>query len=461
MQHPEDTMSVGMHRPAQPLGLHTDLYELRMAQTCLRRGLVEEATFSLYIRPDRRRPWFLAGGVEHALEVIAGFSYGDEELAYLRELGFADDLLGWLADLDPVGEVWAVAEGTVVLADEPLLEVTAPLPQAMLWETALMNVMQLTTVLATKAARCVLVADGRMLTDFGFRRAQGLETGVEAARAAYMGGFDSTSNVEAGRRHSLPVTGTMAHSFVQAFDDESEAFDAFAQDHPDSSILLVDTYDTMEGVRRAIEVGRRMRARGHDLAGVRLDSGDLADYARRARAALDDSGFPDAKIIASGGIDESDIADLIGAGAPIDGFGVGTSLTVSKDRPALDIAYKLVSYGGRPRAKYSEGKVLLPGEKQVHREGSPAGDVLTTREEPSPGGQPLLEPVWRDGAPLCGFDLRAARDRAGEQLAALPVAWHGLEPVEDPPRPRVSSRLEALARQVREREATAGAPSGS
>lgn len=284
-------MAVGLHGTSQPLGLHTDLYELRMAQTCLRRGLVEQATFSLYIRPDHRRPWFLAGGVEHALEVIAGFSYGDEELSYLRELDFGDDLLDWLADLDPIGEVRAVGEGTVLLADEPLLEVTAPLPQAMLWETALMNVMQLTTVLATKAARCALVADGRMLTDFGFRRAQGLETGVEAARAAYIGGFDSTSNVEAGRRYGLPVTGTMVHSFVQAFEDESAAFDAFAQDHPDSSILLVDTYDTMEGVRQAIEVGRRTRARGQDLAGVRLDSGDLADYARRTRAMLDDAGF--------------------------------------------------------------------------------------------------------------------------------------------------------------------------
>jgi nicotinate phosphoribosyltransferase len=436
----------------QPLGLYTDLYELRMAQTCLHEGLTDEATFSLYIRPDRRRPWFLAGGVEHALEVIAGFTYGAEELAYLRELGFAEDLLEWLAVLDPVGEVWAVPDGTVVLADEPLLEVTAPLPQAMLWETALMNVVQLTTVLATKAARCRLAAGDRLLADFGFRRAQGLETGVEAARAAYLGGFDSTSNVEAGRRHGIPLTGTMAHSFVQAHDQESAAFAAFAMDHPDHSILLVDTYDTAEGVRRAIEVGRRLRERGAELRGVRLDSGDLGEHARRTRAALDEAGFTAARIIASGGIDEFEIADLAGAGAPIDGFGVGTSLTVSKDRPALDIAYKLVAYDGRPRAKYSEGKVLLPGPKQVHRDGAPDRDVLATRDEPPTAGQPLLEPVWRDGAPLRNFELQEARDRAAEQLAALPETWRRLEPVEDPPRPRVSDRLEALARRTRERQ---------
>lgn len=444
-------MSLGLQGPGQPLGLHTDLYELRMAQACVQQGITQTATFSLYIRPEKRRPWFLAGGIEHALEVIAAFSYGDAELDYLRGLGLADELLDWLAALEPVGEVWAVPEGTVVLADEPLLEVTAPLPMAMLWETALMNVVQRTTMFASKAARCRIAAGGTILTDFGFRRAQGLETGVEAARAAYLGGFDSTSNVEAGRRFGIPVTGTMAHSFVQAFDDEVAAFEAFAGAHPQHAILLVDTYDTMQGVRRAIEVGRRMRERGADLRGVRLDSGDLADYARRTRVALDEAGFGEAKIIASGGIDEFVIAELA-ASAPIDGFGVGTSLTVSKDRPAFDIVYKLVAYEGRPRAKYSEGKVLLPGAKQVHRDRTADSDVLTGRDERSPGGQPLLEPVWRDGRPLCTFDLEDARARAAEQLAALPEAWRLLEPFAEPPRPRVSRRLEELARQVQERE---------
>lgn len=438
--------------PARPLGLYTDLYELRMAQTCLQRGMTAPATFSLYIRPDELRPWFLAGGMQHVLDVLTGFGYGDDELGYLRGEGFAEDFLDWLTALQPAGEVWSVPEGTVMLADEPLLEVTAPLPQAMLWETALLNVVQRTTVIATKAARCAVVSGGRLLADFGFRRAQGLETGVEAARAAYIGGIDATSNVEAGRRFGIPVTGTMAHSFVQAFEDERLAFEAFAIDHPDNVTLLVDTYETMHGVRVAIDVGRALRQRGIDLAGIRLDSGDLGDYAKRSRAMLDEAGFTDTRIIVSGGIDEHDIAALVDGGAPIDGFGVGTSLTVSRDRPAFDIAYKLVSYDGSPRAKYSEGKVLLPGEKQVYRDGPPDTDLLATRDEPAPGGQPLLSPIWRDGDTLCSFDLGEARDRASEQLATLPDDWRGPQGPDEPPRPRLTDALEALARRVREDE---------
>lgn len=438
--------------PDHPLGLYTDLYELRMAETCLRHEMTAPATFSLYIRPDERRPWFVAGGIQHVLDVIAGFTYGDDELAYLRDQGFADLLLEWLADLQPAGAVRAVAEGTVVLADEPLLEVTAPLPQAMLWETALMNVVHRSTVLATKAARCTVVAGDATVVDFGLRRAHGLETGVEAARAAYIGGIAATSNVEAGRRYGIPVTGTMAHSFVQAYEDEAAAFDAFAEDHPGNSVLLVDTYDTIDGVRVAIEIGRRMRERGDELTGIRLDSGDLADLAVRSRAMLDGAGFPDAVIFASGGIDEHDIAALLAAGAPIDGFGVGTSLTVSRDRPASDIAYKLVTYDGEPRAKYSEGKVLLPGAKQVYRDTSPATDVLATADEPSPGGQALLAPIWKDGETLCGFDLYEARERAASQIAALPGEWRTPDGPAEPPTPRLSSALETLAADVRKRE---------
>lgn len=438
--------------PDHPLGLYTDLYELRMAETVLRHQMSAPATFSLYIRPDDHRPWFVAGGIQHVLDVIAGFTYGDDALAYLREQGFADLLLDWLADLRPAGEVRAVAEGTVVLADEPLVEVTAPLPQAMLWETALMNVVHRSTVIATKAARCTVAAGDSTVVDFGFRRAHGLETGVEAARAAYIGGVAATSNVEAGRRYGIPVAGTMAHSFVQAYEDEVAAFDAFAQDHPDNAVLLVDTYDTIDGVRTAIEIGRRMRGRGDELAGIRLDSGDLADLAIRSRAMLDDAGFSDAVIFASGGIDEHDIAALLAAGAPIDGFGVGTSLTVSRDRPAFDIAYKLVTYDGQPRAKYSEGKVLLPGAKQVYRDGSPATDILATADEPSPGGWPLLAPIWRDGETLCGFDLHEARERAASQVATLPDEWRTPDGPGQPPTPRLSSALETLAADVRERE---------
>lgn len=245
-----------MTRPPSegPLGLCTDLYELRMVQTCLKDGMTASATFSLFVRPAEERPWLVAAGTERALDFLEAFRYGSEELDYLATLGLSDELLGWLADLEASGEVWAVADGTIVLADEPLLEVTAPLPFGMLLETGLMNVVQFPTLVATKAARCALAARGRGVVDFGFRRAHGLEAGIEAARAGYLGGADSTSNVEAGRRFGIPVSGTMAHSFVQAYGDEVEAFRAFADDHPEHSVMLVDTYDTVQGVRNAIHI---------------------------------------------------------------------------------------------------------------------------------------------------------------------------------------------------------------
>jgi nicotinate phosphoribosyltransferase len=434
--------------PEAPLGLHTDLYELRMAATCLRHGRTDPATFSLYIRPDPARPWFLAAGIEQALEVLRRFRYGSEELAYLRTQGIPEDALDWLAHVEPSGEVWAVPEGTVVLGEEPLLEVTAPLPLAMLWETALMNVLHRSTLLATKAARCVLAAQGRQVADFGFRRAHGLETGVEASRAAYLGGASATSNVEAARRYGIPATGTMAHSLIQSWGDETAAFQAFAEDNPDHAVLLIDTYDTLQGARNAIAVGRRLREAGGRLLGVRLDSGDLDALSRRVRALLDDAGFDDTRIIASGGVDEGSIAALVAADAPIDAFGVGTSMVVSRDRPAVDVVYKLVAYAGAPRAKYSEGKSLLPGAKQVHRDGSPETDVLTGRDDPSPGGTPLLAPVWRDGIVLAPSSLEEARARAGAALAALPPAWHPTTGPIDPPRPRIGPALERRAREL-------------
>lgn len=438
---------------AGPLGLFTDLYELRMADTCLRRGYTAPATFSLYIRPTAKRPWFLAAGAQRALEVIEHFRYGPDEIDYIASLGFSDELLDWLVAFTPAGEVWGVAEGTVVLADEPLLEVTAPLPEAMLLETALMNAVQLSTLIATKAARCVLAAGGRQLADFGLRRAQGLETGVEAARSAYLGGVDATSNVEAGRRYSIPVTGTMAHSFIQAMEDERTAFQAFADDHPDQAVLLVDTYDTIAGVRNAVAVGDVLAERGQSLNGVRLDSGDFAALAKRVRRLLDEAGHTGSRIIASGGIDEDKIARLLDVGAPIDGFGVGTALTVSRDQPAFDIVYKLVEYDGQARAKYSEGKVLLPGPKQVFRSGSPTDDVLACRDEPTPGGaEALLAPIWRDGEALCSFDLHESRERAAAQLKTLPAPWRRPDETAELPRPRSSEQLRHLAERLRRQD---------
>lgn len=311
-----------------------------------------------------------------------------------------------------------------------------------------MNVVQYPTLIATKAARCELVADGRQLADFGFRRAHGLETGIEAALAAYLGGGFATSNVEAGRRYGIPTSGTMAHSYVQAFEDERDAFRSFASDHPDHSILLVDTYDTVEGVRRAIEVCHEL---GIEPKGVRLDSGDLAELALDARRQLDDAGFEDTVVFASGGLDEHAIHELVADGAPIDGFGVGTSLTVSKDHPGADIVYKLVAYDGRPVAKFSGAKGTFPGPKQVHRpDGDISRDVLTVRGA-AEAGAPLLQPVWRDGERLgAPFDLDIVRGRVRDALGRLPDDWRTPPYVEHPPMPAIGADLDELTDEVRQ-----------
>jgi nicotinate phosphoribosyltransferase len=430
----------------RPLGLYTDLYELRMVESYVKRGLTDDATFSLYIRATEQRPWFVALGIERVITFIESFSYGREEIDYLRSVGIGDHALDWLSSMEVRGELWAVPEGTVVLADEPLLEITGPLPVLQLIETAVINLVQLSTLVATKAARVALAAEGRPLVDFGFRRAQGLETGVEASRAAYIGAGMSTSNVEAGRRYGIPVVGTMAHAFVQAYEHEIDAFRAFAEDHPDGCVLLVDTYDTLQGVRNAIVVAEEMASRGARLRGIRLDSGDLVELSRSARELLDGAGLRDVTIFASGGLDELDIAALVAAGAPIDAFGVGTDLVVSMDRPALDIAYKLVSYAGRGVAKLSAGKQSLPGAKQVYRRGGPATDVLALRDEHL-DGTPLLEPVWRDGRTLATFGLERARERMGAELQALPDEWRDVTRAIEPPRPRLSGGLRRVAGQ--------------
>jgi nicotinate phosphoribosyltransferase len=430
------------------LGLCTDLYELRMVESYLKQGMTATATFSLFIRPSTARPWYVALGVERVLELLETFSFGPEELDELERLGIDAAARDALADIDLTsGEVWSVAEGTVVLAQEPILEVSAPMPVAQLLETAVMNLVQYPTMVATKAARCALVAGGGRLADFGFRRAHGLETGIEAALAAYLGGGFATSNVEAGRRYGIPTTGTMAHSYVQAFTDERAAFRSFASDHPEHSVLLVDTYDTIEGVRRAIEVCHEL---GITPRGVRLDSGDLGELAREARRLLDDAGFEHASIIVSGGLDEIDIHELVTSGAPIDGFGVGTALTVSQDQPGLDIVYKLVEYDDRPVAKFSGVKSTFPGAKQVFRpEHGITGDVLSVRHDREPG-DPLLRPAWRDGERLLEpFDLDIIRKRTRTGLSGLPDDWRHPPYVERVPMPRIGTALRQLTEQVR------------
>lgn len=432
--------------------LQTDLYELNMAASYLRRQMTAPATFSLFVRHlPRQRGFLVATGVEDCLAWLERFAFAEEDLAYLARIGFDDETLTAFGDLRFTGDVHAVPEGRIVFADEPLLEVTAPIAEAQLVETFLLNQMTFQTTLASKAARCRLAVGGRFdLVEFGLRRTQGIEAGMAVARAAVMVGFSATSNVEAARRFGLQAAGTMAHSYVEAFPEEIEAFRAFATDVPERTTFLVDTYDTLDGVVHAMEV---ILDRGiEDRSGVRLDSGDLSDLARQTRRLLDGAGLRSVRIFVSGGLDEHDLAALVADDAPVDAAGVGTRLGVSADAPYLDSAYKLVAYDGRPTAKLSSGKVTLPGAKQVFR-GAGLRDWLGLRsEEPPPGTIRLLEAVMVNGRrsePVTDPPqaLTAARARFEADLAELPETARALT---DPraPVPALTPALQRLADDV-------------
>lgn len=408
-----------------PLGLFTDLYELTMAAAYHAEGRADEqATFDLFVRelpPDR--DVLVACGLATALDRLDRFRYDDAALAYLGSLGlFTDDFLARLASLRVRGEVRAVAEGELVHPNEPLLSITGPILEAQLVETLLLNTVGFETMVATTAARIVRAAGGRAVVDFSARRDHGTDAALRAARAAYVGGAVGTSLVEAGRRYGLPVSGTMAHSYVMAHDHEIEAFRAFLRQYRERSVLLVDTYDTLAGVRLAIEA---MDDVGVTARGIRIDSGDLAELAVAARAILDAAGRPGVQILASGDLDAERITELVAADVPIDAFGVGTRLGTSADAPYVGVVYKLVERDGRPTMKTSPGKVSLPGRKQVWR--SPAGDVIAFEHEPGPAGaRPLLATVWRDGVHLHPpVDLPQAQQRCRDGLAS----WGGPRPV--------------------------------
>jgi nicotinate phosphoribosyltransferase len=436
--------------------LFTDLYELTMAASYWREGMTGDATFSLFVRRlPAGRSFLVAAGLEDALEYLCAFRFSADGLRYLATLGLFDrEFLEFLAGVRFTGEVRAVPEGTPVFADEPLLEVTAPILEAQLVETALLNCTHVQTLIASKAARCVLAARGRPVVEFGLRRAAGTDAGLKAARSAYLAGAVMSSNVLAGLAYGIPPTGTMAHSYVSAFPQEIEAFRAFARAFPDRTILLLDTYDTPAGARQAVTVARELAAAGHRLAGVRLDSGDLVALSREVRRVLDAAGFSDAKIFASGGLDEEEIDRCLAAGAPIDAFGVGTRMNVSADAPYLDMAYKLVRYDGRDVLKTSPGKTTWAGPKQVYRlrdaGGGAAGDVLALLDEPAPPGaaDPLLEPVMRGGRPVRPHPpLHVAREHCRGAIAHLPPAVRRLgEAAVYPVRP--SERLTALQRSL-------------
>jgi nicotinate phosphoribosyltransferase len=436
--------------------LFTDLYELTMAASYFREGMNGPATFSLFVRRlPKTRAFLVAAGLEDALEYLRGFRFADGAIEYLRTLGLFDAaFLDFLRGVRFTGRVRALPEGTPFFADEPLLEVTAPIIEAQLVETAVINVCHFQSLLVSKAARSVLAARGRPLVEFGLRRTAGLDAGMKAARCAYIAGATTSSNVLAGLAYGIPPTGTMAHSYVAAFPREIDAFRAFARAFPRTTTLLIDTYDTVVAAHKAVEVAKEMEARGERLSAVRLDSGDIPALARAVRRILDAAGLGYVRIFVSGGLDEHMIDEWLTAGVPIDAFGVGTRMDVSADAPYLDMAYKLVAYEGRAVLKTSAGKATLPGEKQVYRSrdarGRLAGDVLALLDEPAPapGAEPLLGPVMEGGRMLAPHPpLAAVREHCAAQLAALPEPVRRIENPEPYP-VRRSARLAALQRSV-------------
>ncbi|MCL6622397.1 MAG: nicotinate phosphoribosyltransferase [Syntrophobacterales bacterium] len=421
----------------QPLGVRfallTDLYQLTMAACYLAEGMAEKATFSLFIRKyPENRGYFVAAGLAEALDYLESLEFTEGDLAYLDSTGlFPPEFLHYLKGVRFTGEVHALPEGTVFFKDEPLLEVTAPIIEAQLVETFLLNAVSLQTLIASKAARSIHAAAGRPVIDFSLRRTQGTDAGLKVARASYLVGFIGTSNVLAGKLYGIPIFGTMAHSYITSFPHEIDAFRVFARTFPGIVTLLIDTYDNLAGARKAAQVARELAARGQKLRFVRLDSGDIAAISREVRAILDEEGFPEVRILASGGFDEFKIAKVLEAGGQVDAFAVGTKMGVAADAPYFDIAYKLVKYGERPIMKLSTGKVTLVDQKQVWRFFDAGGrmvrDVISLRGEQIPGGEPLLKPVMAGGRRLAPLpSLAESRDYCREQLARLPEEYKAI-----------------------------------
>lgn len=433
--------------------LLTDLYELTMLQAYFAERMNGTAVFELFVRKlPSQRNFLVAAGLAEVVEYLASLRFTPEDLAWLDSTGrFTAAFVDSLRELRFTGDVDAIPEGTVFFADEPLLRIVAPLREAQLVESRVMNLVHYETLVASKAVRSVLAAPRRRLVDFGLRRAHGGEAGLLSARASYLAGFSGTATAEAGRRFGIPVYGTMAHSYVQAHAGEMAAFEAFVRAQPDNAILLIDTYDTERAARGVAELARALQPRGLSIKGVRIDSGDLAEHARRVRAILDAAGFPSITIFASGNLDEYRLRELTADTAPIDGFGIGTRMNTSADAPYLDCAYKLEEYEGLPRRKRSEGKATWPGRKQVYRcrapDGRFASDALTLEGQPAPGNA-LLVPVMRGGRLLAPLPtLAASRAHAAREVAALPEPLRSLDPA-PPYAVEVSAALRALAADV-------------
>jgi nicotinate phosphoribosyltransferase len=430
--------------------LVTDLYELTMAAAYRAGGMDGEASFELFVRhlpPERR--FLVAAGLDDALSGLESWRFDTDDVSYLEGLGlFAPEFLADLAELRFGSDVWAVPEGEVVFAGEPLVRVTGRLVEAQMAETWLLNRIGSHTLLASKAARVALACGSRAFVDFSARRDHGVDAAMTAARAAWLTGAAGTSLVAAGKRWGIPLSGTMAHSYVMSFDDERDAFRAYARTFPQGVVLLIDTYDTVAGARHAAEVAHELAGGGISITGLRLDSGDLGTLARQVREVLDDAGLPDVQILASGDLDEHRIAALLAEGAPIDAFGVGTQLGTSADAPTLGVVYKLVEDAEGPKMKLAAGKVTQPGRKQVWRcEGR---DVVSLHDEVVPGGRPLLQPVMAGGTRTWSEPLPASRERGVAALASLPDPLRSLAPTEGPAWPvELSPGLTALSQRIR------------
>lgn len=413
--------------------LLTDLYQLNMIQAYLDHGKTDTAVFEFFVRKlPVQRKFLIVAGLEQALAFLEGLHFSAGEIEWLESTGrFSRRMLDYLAGLRFEGDVHAMPEGTAFFTNEPILRVTAPLPVAQLVETRLINLLNYQSLIASKAARMTLAAGGRLLVDFGLRRAHGGEAGLLAARASYIAGFAGTATVLAEQRFGIPTFGTMAHSFIEAFDDEAEAFEKFGLSRPQNLTLLIDTYDTEVGARKVVALAPQLEARGVSIQAVRLDSGDLLALSKSVRSILDAGGLNHVAIFASGGLDENAIAAMLQAGAPINGFGIGTSLTTSSDLPLLDCAYKLQEYAGKGRRKHSPGKATWPGRKQVWRQfgqdGRMNGDTLSLESERHEG-EPLLQIAMQNGKRVrAAPTLAEIRAHAAHNIERLPEPLRALD----------------------------------
>lgn len=442
----------------QNMSLFTDFYELTMCASYFDNKKFEPATFDLFIRRlPENRSYFLFAGLEQALLYLKSVKFTEEHLTYLRKQGFNQQFIDYLRDFRFTGDVWAVPEGTVAFPCEPLIRVTAPIIEAQLVETFLLNTVNLQTTIATKASRVVHAAKGKVIIEFGLRREHGVDAGMKVARCSYIAGCQGTSNVLAGLVYGIPVFGTMAHSFVMSYEKEIEAFRAFARTFPDKSTLLIDTYIDIAGAEKAATVAKELEKKGCRLGGVRLDSGDLAEISKQVRKLLDDKGLQYVKIFASGDLDEFKIDELLKKGAKIDAFGVGTKMGTSADKPYVDVIYKLCETMNAkgsfsPIMKLSEGKATLPGRKQVYRfkdaNGNFSKDIIALADE-KVQGEPLLVKVMEKGEVIYDLpSLDEIRATAAENLLRLPEKYKKLTdapmyPVE------LSQELEALIRKLK------------